>query len=325
MPAPPAASWRRHAAAAAASSSTRKTLLLLLPVFLLLLLFVLSRAPDLTLSPAAASSRHLSAGVRPFDCYASQQASPVFASLVEGVPHPFFYSLADMGALPDHPHKNIARILKGKRFRKPDISETIQQLLGGKVGIGSRGVVVDVGANVGMASFAAAVMGFRVVAFEPVLENLQRICDGVYLNRVQDQVVVYHAAASDRVGNITMHKVIGRLDNSAISATGAKLAFKANEEIAVEVATIPLDEVILDAERVVLIKIDVQGWEYHVLRGASKLLSRRKGDAPYLIYEEDERLLQASNSSAREIRAFLSSVGYNHCTRHGTDAHCTKN
>uniref|UniRef100_A0A0D3FKH5 Methyltransferase FkbM domain-containing protein n=1 Tax=Oryza barthii TaxID=65489 RepID=A0A0D3FKH5_9ORYZ len=280
---------------------------------------------DLTLSPAAASSRRLYAGVRPFDCYASQQASPVFASLVEGVPHPFFYSLADMGALPDHPHKNIARILKGKRFRKPDISETIQQLLGGKVGIGSRGVVVDVGANVGMASFAAAVMGFRVVAFEPVLENLQRICDGVYLNRVQDQVVVYHAAASDRVGNITMHKVIGRLDNSAISATGAKLAFKANEEIAVEVATIPLDEVILDAERVVLIKIDVQGWEYHVLRGASKLLSRRKGDAPYLIYEEDERLLQASNSSAREIRAFLSSVGYNHCTRHGTDAHCTKN
>uniref|UniRef100_A0A0E0D2U6 Methyltransferase FkbM domain-containing protein n=1 Tax=Oryza meridionalis TaxID=40149 RepID=A0A0E0D2U6_9ORYZ len=325
MPAPPAASWRRHAASAAASSSTRKTLLLLLPVLLLLLLFVLSRAPDLTLSPAAASSRRLSAGVRPFDCYASQQASPVFASLVEGVPHPFFYSLADMGALPDHPHKNIARILKGKRFRKPDISETIQQLLGGKVGIGSRGVVVDVGANVGMASFAAAVMGFRVVAFEPVLENLQRICDGVYLNRVQDQVVVYHAAASDRVGNITMHKVIGRLDNSAISATGAKLAFKANEEIAVEVATIPLDEVILDAERVVLIKIDVQGWEYHVLRGASKLLSRRKGGAPYLIYEEDERLLQASNSSAREIRAFLSSVGYNHCTRHGTDAHCTKN
>lgn len=76
------------------------------------------------------------------------------------------------------------------------------------MGIGSRGVVVDVGANVGMASFAAAVMGFRVVAFEPVLENLQRICDGVYLNRVQDQVVVYHAAASDRVGNITMHKVI---------------------------------------------------------------------------------------------------------------------
>lgn len=229
-----------------------------------------------------------------------------------------------MGALPDRPHKNIARLLKGKCFRKPDISETIQELLGGKVGRGSGGVVVDVGANVGMAAFAAAVMGFRVVAFEPVFENLQRICDGMYLNRVLERVVVYHAAASDRVGNITMHKVIGRLDNSAISATGAKLAFKSNEEIAVEVATIPLDEVIPDAERVLMIKIDVQGWEYHVLRGALKLLSRRKGEAPYLIYEEDERLLHASNSSAQEIRSFLSGIGYSHCTRRGTDAHCTK-
>jgi len=221
MPALPASapfsSWRRNASpsAAAAFSSTPKSLLLLLPV-LLLLLFALSRAPDLAFSSAstdavaAAHSSYSSRHLRPFDCYASPQASPVVANLVEGVPRPFFYSLADMGALPDRPHKNIARLLKGKRFRKPDISETVQGLLAGEVGRGGPpgGVVVDVGANVGMASFAAAVMGFRVVAFEPVFENLQRICDGVYLNRVRDRVVVYHAAASDRVGNITMHKVV---------------------------------------------------------------------------------------------------------------------
>lgn len=99
---------------------------------------MLSRAPDLTFSTttstgAASPSRHL----RPFDCYASPQASPVVANLVEGVPRPFFYSLADMGNLPDHPHKNIARLLKGKPFRKPDISETIQELLGGEVGRGN--------------------------------------------------------------------------------------------------------------------------------------------------------------------------------------------
>nr|CAD1829349.1 unnamed protein product [Ananas comosus var. bracteatus] len=151
--------------------------------------------------------------------------------------------------------------------------------------------------------------GVRVVAFEPVLENLQRICDGVFLNRAGDRVTVYAAAASDRIGNITFHKLVGRLDNSAISATGAKLAFKSNEEIAIEVPTIPLDEVIPDSERVLLIKIDVQGWEYHVLRGASRLLSRRKPEAPYLIYEEDERLLQASNSSSQEIRTFLQMLG----------------
>lgn len=68
------------------------------------------------------------------------------------------------------------------------------------------------GANVGMAAFAAAAMGFRVVAFEPVFENLQRICDGVFLNRAADKVAVFAAAASDRIGNITFHKVLFFLD-----------------------------------------------------------------------------------------------------------------
>lgn len=119
-------------------------------------------------------------------------------------------------------------------------------------------------------------------------------------------------------------QLVGRLDNSAVSATGAKMAFKSNEEIALQVKSIPLDEMILESEPVLLLKIDVQGWEYHVLKGATKLLSRKKGEAPYLIYEEDERLLQASNTSVNEIREFLHSVGYSHCTQQGTDAHCTK-
>lgn len=102
------------------------------------------------------------------------------------------------------------------------------------------------------------------------------------------------------------------------------MAFKSNEEIAVEVKTIPLDEIISESEPVLLLKIDVQGWEYHVLKGAKKLLSRKGAEAPYLIYEEDERLLQASNTTTKEIRDFLTSVGYDNCSMHGTDAHCTK-
>lgn len=260
--------------------------------------------------------------LHPFDCNASPQASPVFAARVEGLRYPFLYSLADFGSLPEKPHKNIARMLKGKPFRRPDISSTIQEFLHGSKP--ADGIVIDVGANVGMAAFAAAAMGFRVLAFEPVFENVQRICDGVFLNRFWDRMVIFEAAASDRIGNITFHKLVGRLDNSAVSAAGAKLAFKSNEEIAIQARTIPLDEVISDDEEVVLIKIDVQGWELHVLKGAKKLLSRAKPRAPYLIYEEDERLLAASNSSSKEIREFLRKVNYHQCTLHGMDAHCTK-
>ncbi|XP_042463283.1 uncharacterized protein LOC122046581 isoform X1 [Zingiber officinale] len=296
--------------------SPRTLISLLLSTSLLLFLFFFCSSSRSTPLRGRETFALSPAGIRPFDCHACPQASPVFASLVEGVKHPFLYSLSDFGSLPEKPHKNIARMLKGKPFRRPDISATLQEFLEGKER--DEGLVVDVGANVGMATFAAAAMGFRVVAFEPVFENLQRICDGMFLNRAGDRVTLYAAAASDRIGNITFHKLVGRLDNSAISATGAKLAFKSNQEVAVEVATVPLDEVIPEAERILIIKIDVQGWEYHVLRGASKLLSRGKSEAPYLIYEEDERLLQASNTTVDQIRKFLSSMGYHHCSRHGT-------
>lgn len=305
--------------------SPRNLLLLISASLLFLIFFFLSSRPP---NPDLNSSLKTIARFRkiePFDCFKCPQSHPVIANIVEGVQYPFLYSLSDLGTLPDKPHKNIVRMLKGKLFRKPDISVTIQEVLGRMKSEEKEGFVVDVGANVGMATFAAAVMGFRVLAFEPVFENLQRICDGIFFNRVGDLVTVFEAAASDKLGNITFHKLVGRLDNSAVSATGAKMAFKSNEEIALQVISIPLDEVISESEPVLLLKIDVQGWEYHVLRGAKKLLSRKESEAPYLIYEEDERLLQASNSSAKEIRDFLSSVGYRHCTQHGTDAHCTKN
>ncbi|KAL8136879.1 hypothetical protein V2J09_002880 [Rumex salicifolius] len=322
--------WRRDKSSKFLPS---KSLLLLILPFLALFLFLFPSRPS-TPNPNPNYSFFVKSqspqfrGIEPFDCFKSPQAHPVIANVVEGVKYPFLYALSDLGSLPDKPHKNIVRLLKNKTFRKPDISATIQGVLerirseaGGKI---ENGVVIDVGANVGMASFAAAVMGFRVLAFEPVFENLQRICDGIYFNRVGELVTVFEAAASDQLGNITVHKLVGRLDNSAVSAAGAKLAFKSNEEVAIQLKSIPLDEVVPETEPVYLIKIDVQGWEHHVLKGASKLLSRKAGEAPYLIYEEDERLLQASNSSAKEIHTFLESVGYNHCERVGTDAHCTK-
>ncbi|KAK1420979.1 hypothetical protein QVD17_22990 [Tagetes erecta] len=315
--------WKKHQSI---KLTTPKTLFLLFTTSIIILTFFYHCSHTTTSSnPTFKTQLNLpNSLIQPFNCYNSPQSHPIIANQVEGVKYPFIYSLSDFGSLPDKPHKNIVRILKGKMFRRPDISATVQELLEKMKGEGKMGIFVDVGANVGMATFAAAVMGFRVFAFEPVFENLQSICNGIFFNRVGDLVHVFEAATSDRIGNITFHKLVGRLDNSAVSATGAKMAFKSNEEVELQVRSIPLDHVISETERVLLMKVDVQGWEYHVLKGAKKLLSRKKGEAPYLIYEEDERLLQASNTSSKEIRRYLHGLGYTQCVRQGTDAHCTK-
>ncbi|KAG7637557.1 putative methyltransferase FkbM, S-adenosyl-L-methionine-dependent methyltransferase [Arabidopsis thaliana] len=317
-----ASAWKKDKNQKLLSPKTLISLLVLSIIFLSSLFFFFSN------SSLQYSNPNLSINspypIPPFDCFKCPQSKPIIANVVENLKYPFVYSLADLGNLPEKPHKNIVRLLKGKPFRKPDISATIQEVLDSMRASGKNGIVVDVGANVGMASFAAAVMGFKVLAFEPVFENLQRICDGIWFNRVASLVTVFEAAASDRTGDITFHKLVGRLDNSAVSEVGARLAFKSNKEIAVQVKSIPLDKLIPPSQPVLLIKIDVQGWEYHVLKGAKKLLSRKPAEAPYIIYEEDERLLTASNSSSKEIRDFLKSVGYSKCSQHGTDAHCTK-
>lgn len=261
-----------------------------------------------------------------FDCSAASQIGPIVAHKVEKVNHSFFISLADLGTF-EKPNRNFQRILKGKLFQKPVISGTVQTILerlkaGGRVT--GKSIVVDVGANVGMATFAAAAMGFRVLAFEPILENIQKLCDGVYLNRVSSLVQVHHLAVSNTPGHITMYKVVGRLDNSAVSATGATLAFKGNEAIPVTIKSVTLDSVVPPSSPVLLLKIDVQGWEYHVLKGASNLLSRLPHEAPYIIYEEDEKLLKESNSTSEEILQFLKDHGYHHCIKEGGDRHCFK-
>ncbi|KAL5711725.1 hypothetical protein ACHQM5_013979 [Ranunculus cassubicifolius] len=187
---------------------TPRTLLLLFPISLLLIFFLFFSKSS-TPSPNFTNFQSLTPSpqypIPPFNCFKCPQSHPIIANLVECLHYPFLYSQADLGSLPDKPHKNIVRLLKGKLFRKPDISVTIQDVLE-KMKSVKDGYVVDVGVNVVMASFAAAVMGFKVLAFEPVFENLQRICDGIWFNRVGDRVTLFEAAASDRLGNITFHK-----------------------------------------------------------------------------------------------------------------------
>lgn len=148
----------------------------------------------------------------PFDCLTSPQGKPVLAHEVEGVTHPFMVSLADLGFDLHKPNRNFERVMKGKKLQKFPVSVMMQRVLQrlrpnlGHEKISYPEWVIDVGANVGMATYAASAMGFRVLAFEPVFENLQRLCDGLHLNRARELVRLYHAVVSDVNKNATIHK-----------------------------------------------------------------------------------------------------------------------
>lgn len=116
------------------------------------------------------------------------------------------------------------------------------------------GVVWDVGANVGFYSLLAARKAARVVAFEPLPENLSSLRRHIELNRLEECIQVVPAAASDHDGTGLFSVVPGNSSEGSLRPHGT-----------LTVQTVRLDSLGAVPD---LIKIDVEGNEHEVLRGA---------------------------------------------------------
>jgi len=130
------------------------------------------------------------------------------------------------------------------------------------------GVVWDVGANVGSYTLlAAALVGpeGRVAAFEPLPANVRYLREHVRLNDLAN-VDVLELAAFDRSGPVRFHADVDRLLG------------RVHEEGEAVVEAVTLDDAL--ARRLApppdLIKVDVEGGEAAVLRGAEGVLAEHR-------------------------------------------------
>jgi FkbM family methyltransferase len=120
-------------------------------------------------------------------------------------------------------------------------------------------LVFDVGANAGFYSIACARMGARVIAFEPVTENLEFLRFHIQRNRLH--VDVQTVAVADRIGEARFR--LGRsLSMGGLDARGDTT-----------VPTITLDSLGMTPD---LVKIDIEGGEYDALVGAQRLIAERR-------------------------------------------------
>ena len=127
---------------------------------------------------------------------------------------------------------------------------------------------IDVGANAGFFTLALARLagpGGRVIAIEPLAENVAALRRHVAMNAL-DNVVVVQAACADA------HALAG----FQAAATGEEGRLAAGSDYVLP--TVTLDEVIALVPGLVpaVVKIDVEGAEAAVLRGARSLLERRQ-------------------------------------------------
>jgi FkbM family methyltransferase len=137
--------------------------------------------------------------------------------------------------------------------------------------------VLDVGANIGWFSLLAAQnvgpQG-RVIAFEPDPNTHGLVTDTLEINGFRDRAIVLKAAVSDEPGEATFYRWSQHHgSNGLVINDDIRREFPEQvEEIKVEVITI--DDVIAEAGgNVDVIKIDAEGAEPNVLRGAQRVLA----------------------------------------------------
>lgn len=160
--------------------------------------------------------------------------------------------------------------------------------------------VIDVGANMGMFTtrFAKWVgPGGRVVAIEPEAENFNALRRRLAKPGFDRRTLAIQAVAAEIPGQLHLEINPDHPGDHRIGATG------------ISVAAVTLDAILADNGNppVSLIKIDVQGAELRVLRGATATIERC---LPALFIEIDDAALRKQQSTADELVAFLATYGY---------------
>jgi FkbM family methyltransferase len=160
---------------------------------------------------------------------------------------------------------------------------------------------VDVGAHAGTFSILLSHNADRIYAFEPsshsfaILENLNL-----------PNVTTYNLALGDQSGEmeISFPTVAGEIDYAlATLRTIDATEYGKCETQRVRVARFDDFEKEIDFARIEFVKIDVEGFEMHVLRGMDRLLARKK---PAFLIEIEQR----HNSDYLKIFDHLGALGY---------------
>lgn len=158
-------------------------------------------------------------------------------------------------------------------------------------------VVCDIGAHKGSYLYWLARWSAKVVAFEPqpsLAEYLKISCRRMGITNV----TVEQMAVAARAGTLPLYL-------PSKNSPGATLAAKFVDAESIAVPVTCLDEYFSQRQKPRLLKIDVEGAELDVFKGAERLLIESK---PFIVFECEQRHLKTGSVS--DVLFYLEQRGY---------------
>lgn len=166
---------------------------------------------------------------------------------------------------------------------------------------------VDIGANIGFFSLLTADIvknDGKVIAFEPTLGTYNKLTENIKLNNFKN-VTPNNIGLSDFNGTTSFNVSLDGHD----AFNSFSLPKHGEQYIKQEIKVEPLDNYYdaVKAYKNILIKIDVEGWEYSVIKGAEKILRELN---PVLILEFNDENTGQAEKKCTDLYSLLNEYGY---------------
>jgi len=164
--------------------------------------------------------------------------------------------------------------------------------------------IVDIGAQSGSYTlFAKYLPKSTFYSFEPFNKTFELLNDNIRLNNI-DNVKTFNFAISDTSGTSILNTSIG---HNGLHTLGANpLRFNDISKVSVETKTI--DELFYDRDIPIhYIKIDTEGWEFNIIKGARKTLNKYK---PLVQLEWVPTNMKQCDVNPNELEDLLKSLNY---------------
>jgi FkbM family methyltransferase len=162
-------------------------------------------------------------------------------------------------------------------------------------------VFIDIGANIGWYTIQTARWVGRagnVFSFEPRPSTFEHLTKSIKINGL-DNITAYKIALSDEKGTAMLMTPEGHKNPGS--------SYLGNGD-GIPVSLAKLDDIIPPLKRLDLIKMDVEGWEPNVIKGAKQTIRKFK---PTILSEISPWMLrERSGISDREYISLIKSLGY---------------
>lgn len=176
--------------------------------------------------------------------------------------------------------------------------------------LGDSEIIIDIGANIGQTTLEInknrlqQKKDFKIICFEPFSQTYLKLKRNLQLNN-SEYIIPEKLALGNSYKKINMYK-------DCVSNSGGNRIVYNNLKNNIDVQEVTINSLdnYLDMNKINkidFIKIDVEGYEYEVLSGATNTLKKYK---PKLFIELDDQNLKNQGCSADKLLSFLEDFNY---------------